>query len=119
MLKGDAPVIFGDGEHQRDFVYVGDVARANVEAIDRRLQGAYNVGTGVGSSVNDVTRVLKKACGYQGRVEHLDERLGDVRRVTLDAAKLARETGWQWQVGLAEGLALTVTHQKSQLNRQS
>jgi UDP-glucose 4-epimerase len=119
MLKGDAPVIFGDGEHQRDFVYVGDVARANVEAIDRRLQGAYNVGTGVASSINDVTRVLKKACAYQGRVEHVDERLGDVRRVTLDAAKLTREAGWQWQVGLAEGLALTVTHQKSKLNRQS
>jgi UDP-glucose 4-epimerase len=119
MLKGEAPVIFGDGEQQRDFVYVGDVARANVEAIERRLQGAYNVGTGVASSVNDVTRVLTEECGFQGRVGHVDERAGEVRRVTLDAAKLVSETGWQWQVALAEGLALTVAHQKAQLNRSA
>jgi UDP-glucose 4-epimerase len=119
MLNGEAPMIFGDGEQQRDFVYVGDVAKANVEAIERRLQGAYNVGTGVASSVNDVTRVLTEACGFQGHVGHVDERAGEVRRVTLDAAKLARETGWQWQIALAEGLALTVAHQKAQLNRSA
>ncbi|MDA1173383.1 MAG: NAD-dependent epimerase/dehydratase family protein [Chloroflexi bacterium] len=117
MLKGETPVIFGDGDQQRDFVYVGDVAQANVEAIERRLQGAYNVGTGVASSVNEVTRELTNACGFEGIVEYAEERPGEVRRVTLDAAKLTRETGWQWQGGLAEGLALTVGHQKARANR--
>jgi UDP-glucose 4-epimerase len=117
MLKGETPVIFGDGEQRRDFVYVGDVAKANVEAIERRLQGAYNVGTGVASSVNEVTRELTAACGFGGRVEYAEERAGEVRRVTLDPSKLVRETGWQWQVALAEGLALTVAHQKARANR--
>lgn len=117
MLKGETPVIFGDGEQQRDFVYVGDVARANVEAIERRLQGAYNVGTGVASSVNEVTRELTTACGFAGVVEHAAERAGEVRRVTLDASKLARATGWSADVGLGEGLLLTVAHQKARTNR--
>jgi UDP-glucose 4-epimerase len=117
MLNGETPTIFGDGEQQRDFVYVGDVAQANVEAIEGRLQGAYNVGTGVASSVNEVTQALTTACGFQGRVEYAAERAGEVRRVTLDASKLASETGWQAKVALAEGLALTVAYQKARTNR--
>jgi UDP-glucose 4-epimerase len=117
MLRGETPVIYGDGEQQRDFVYVGDVAQANVEAIERRLQGAYNVGTGVASSVNDVARELTIACGITGTIEYAPERPGEVRRVTLDASKLALATGWRAQVGLGEGLALTVAHHKARANR--
>ena len=119
MLKGEPPTIFGDGDQQRDFVYVGDVAKANIEAIEHRLQGAYNVGTGVASSVNEVTSNLAAACDFEGKVEYAAGRPGEVRRVTLDAAKLARETGWQSHVSLADGLALTVAYQKAQTNRPS
>lgn len=116
MLKGETPVIFGDGEQQRDFVYVRDVAQANVESIEHRLQGAYNVGTGVPSSVNEVTRELTAACNFEGQVSHVEERTGEVRRVTLDASKLTQATGWEYQVSLQEGLALTVAYQKARLN---
>ncbi len=117
MLKGENPVIFGDGEQQRDFVYVGDVAKANVNAIESRLEGAYNVGTGVPFSVNEIARELAIVCAFEGSFEYAEERAGEVRRVTLDASNLMRETGWQPKIQLAEGLVLTVAHQNAQMNR--
>lgn len=78
MLKGEVPTIYGDGEQLRDYVYVGDVVRANLLAIKKLLEGvdlstvssidtlAYNVGTGQGTSVNELFRLLKEATDYKG-----------------------------------------------------
>ena len=113
MLSGRTPVIFGDGDQERDFVFAGDVARANLVAIERRLTGAYNVGTGEATTVNEVAREIAQACSYGGPIEHGPERPGEVRSIKLDATKLRRETGWQPTVAMKEGIALTVAHHKA------
>jgi len=117
MLSGQTPVVFGDGEQARDFVYVGDVAEANLLAVERRLQGAYNVGVGEAASVNRVMAELASACGYGGPVEYAAERDGEVRSIMLDAGKLARETGWRPTVSLTAGIGLTVADHKARLSR--
>jgi len=117
MLRGETPVVFGDGEQARDFVYVGDVAQANLLAVELRLQGGYNVGVGEVASVNQVTAELASACGYAGPVDHAAEREGEVRSIMLDASKLTGETGWRPMVSLAEGIHLTVEDHKARLSR--
>ena len=116
MLAGDSPVIFGDGEQERDFVYVGDVAQANLMAIEKRIQGAYNVGTGVAASVNRVTRLLVDECGYDGDIVYADERPGEVRRISLDAGLLTQLAGWRATVALETGIRETVAQRKAQPN---
>ena len=115
MLRGERPVVFGDGEQQRDFVYVGDVARANVLAIERSLQGPYNVGTSAATSVNRIVAALAERCGYDGDANHAPERPGEVRRVTLDATRIGQAAGWRPDVSLEEGLTLTVEDAKARL----
>jgi UDP-glucose 4-epimerase len=110
MLAGSAPVIFGSGEQQRDFVYVSDVAAANVAAIEKGLEGAYNVGTGVATSVNDIAQGLASLCGYTHEIEHVAERAGEVFRITLDATLIARDTGWQSETPLEVGLNAVVDY---------
>jgi UDP-glucose 4-epimerase len=117
MLRGERPVVFGDGEQSRDFVYVGDVAKANLLAVELRLQGGYNVGVGEAASVNQVTAELASACDYAGPVDHAAEREGEVRSITLDASKLTGETGWRPTVSLAEGIRLTVEDHKARPSR--
>ena len=116
LLRGERPTVFGDGEQQRDFVYVGDVTEANLLAIEQRLQGSYNVGTGVGTSVNQIAAALVKLCGYAGIIDHAPERAGEVRRVTLDASLLQRMAGWRAQVSLEAGLGLTVDDRKARMS---
>ena len=113
MLAGETPVIFGDGEDERDYVYVSDVAASNVLAVDHRLQGSYNVGTGVATSVNRIAGELARITGFQGGVTHAPERPGDVRRVALDATRLSAATGWTPRVSLERGLELVVEHFRS------
>ncbi len=110
MLAGQDPVIFGSGEQERDFVYVGDVAAANVAAIGARLEGSFNVGTGKGTSVNDVASALAAACGFSRRPMYSPERPGEVQRITLDAQLLTKAVGWEPKIDLQQGLAQVVAH---------
>lgn len=107
MLTGAIPVIFGDGEQERDFVYVADVVDANVRALDGE-PGVYNVGTGVGTTVNDVYRYLASATGYPGQARYEGERTGDVRRIFLDASLAKAAIGWEPRMGLEQGMRETV-----------
>ena len=110
MLTGGHPLINGSGEQERDFVYVGDVARANVLALSRGDGGLYNIGTGVGTSVNQVFAALQQATGYQGPKLHGPAKQGEVFRIFLDTDLARQELGWQPQVPLAEGFERTVAY---------
>lgn len=107
LMQGRAPVIHGDGEQTRDFVFVRDVARANVLTLQRGLTGAYNVGTGLETSINALFRKLRALIGGLD-AEHLQERPGEQRRSCIDARRLTIATGWVPSVHLDEGLAETV-----------
>jgi UDP-glucose 4-epimerase len=115
MLAGEPVTIYGDGEQTRDLVYVEDVAAANVLAAERPLPPltsldarAYNIGTGVETSVNRLAELIGAAAGRASEILHAPARAGEILRSALDVGKAARELGWRPQVPLPEGLARTV-----------
>ncbi len=108
MLAGGAITIHGDGEFMRDYVYVGDVARANVLALEQGDGEGINIGTGVETSTNTLFRTLKAITGAATPEVHGPERPGDVRRSCIAWAKAQRVLGWAPQVGLEAGLKKTV-----------
>ncbi|MCZ6788805.1 MAG: SDR family oxidoreductase [Chloroflexi bacterium] len=108
MVNGEDIVVFGDGTQERDFVYVEDVARANLLALERGGGQALNIGCGVGTSVNDLVARLRQATGYEKEPTYTEPRAGDVYRIALDASRAGRELGWEPKVSLEEGLRRTV-----------
>ena len=116
LLRGEPLVIYGDGQQTRDYVYVGDVARANLMAAEMTLPDepgidarAWNVATGVATSVNELASALEDtAATWTGR-EHREARPGDVRRSTLAVASFRRR-GWAPAQSLHDGLAATFRH---------
>jgi len=111
MLKEEQVVINGDGEQRRDFVYVGDCARANLLALTvPHPSGIFNLGSGRGTTVNAIFCELKAITGYSRDAQHGPEKLGETRTIYLDARKAREELSWAPQVGLREGLELTVEY---------
>lgn len=108
VARGEAVRIDWDGEQSRDYVYVGDVARANLLALERGDGEAYCIGTGKGTSVNRLYRTLTAITGNKVEVVHAPKRPGDLRASVLDPSKAARELGWRAEVGLEEGLRRTL-----------
>jgi UDP-glucose 4-epimerase len=112
MLKGEQVVINGNGEQERDFVYVGDVARANMLAVDAPT-GIFNIGSGAGTSVNTIFAEIKRATGYHYEAVHGAAKLGEVFKIYLNASKANNELGWRPTVSLADGIQRTVMSFKS------
>ena len=108
MLDGKQPVIYGDGEQTRDYVYVGDVVRANVLAVDYGRSGTFNVGTGVETSVNELFRLIRDRIDESVPEKHEEGRPGEQRRSVLDFSYSKKELGWEPSVSLAKGLDETV-----------
>ena len=106
MRDGGTPTIYGDGTQTRDYVYVGDVARATLAALDND-GGVFNIGTGVETSVIDLYAAIERVTGVERAPEHAPARLGEIERSVLDATLASRGLGWKAEVALAEGLALT------------
>jgi UDP-glucose 4-epimerase len=109
MLKGEPVTINGDGQQERDFVYVGDCARANLIGLERG-EGIYNLGMGVATSINEVFQCLKKLTGYKLEPTYGPAKMGDILRIYLDAGKARRELGWEPVVSLEDGLGRTLDH---------
>jgi UDP-glucose 4-epimerase len=107
LLEAREPEIHWDGKQSRDFVYVGDCARANLLVLEGGDGQAYNVGTGVGTSINMLYRTLLEVTGRSAKPRHGSRRPGDVRHSYLDCSKIRRDLGWQAEIGLREGLAAT------------
>jgi len=110
MLRGSGFRVNGDGEYLRDYVYVKDVARANLLALSYPSSDAFNIGTGVGVTVNGLYDQLARATGYKPPPQRGPARLGDIRKSVLDASKAARELRWSPEVDLERGLAETVSY---------
>ena len=106
LRAGEKVRIFGDGEQERDFVYVGDVVDA-ILASTGRDGGVYNVGTGQATSVNTLFETVRRVAGSDAEAEYADARPGDLLRSVLDVSRAERELGWRPQTSLADGLAST------------
>jgi UDP-glucose 4-epimerase len=107
LLSGRTPVIQWDGEQVRDYVYVGDVARANLLAATAGDGGTYCVGTGVGTSVNRLYAELCRALGVHVEPNRADRRAGDLRAAYFDTRHAQQDLGWQANMSLEQGLAQT------------
>jgi len=108
MLSGQQPIINGSGMQTRDYVFVEDIARINVTALKRAVTGAYNVGTGIETTVNDLFFEIKALTRSEAVEIHGEPKKGEQFRSVLSAAKARRELGWKPLIGLNEGLQRTV-----------
>jgi len=118
LLSGQAPIVNGDGEQTRDYVYVQDVAAANVLALTHPdATGSVNIGTGTETSVNEIQRVLATAAGSAQAPVHGPARPGEQRRSCLHPGLAKRILDWTPTVSLADGLARTLTYFKTELDR--
>ena len=108
MLQGKRPHIFGDGTAVRDYLFVSDVVDANVTALERGSGEMLNLGTGIGTSVNDIVRELKLILGFSEDAIYDAARPGEVQRIYLDASRAKRLLGWSPQVEFSDGLRRTV-----------
>ncbi len=108
-VRDGAPLeIWGDGENIRDFIYIDDIVEACMRFIDLpQDSGTYNLGSGVGYSINQVRHIVEAMCGKELRTIYRPGRGIDVRSVVLDNSRLNARLGWQPGVGLADGIART------------
>ncbi|WKD59945.1 GDP-mannose 4,6-dehydratase [Corynebacterium caspium] len=111
LLAGKPTRVFGAGENTRDYVYVGDVAKAFYLAAGSIGNGQrYNVGTGIETSDRELHSLVAAAAHAPDNPEYHPERLGDLKRSSLSYAKAQRELGWEPTISLAEGIARTVAY---------
>jgi len=110
MMAGQPTRIYGSGEQERDFVYVGDIAQANVLALTKGSGIIANLGSGVGTSINALFDMLKESIGYQGDKVHTAAKQGEVFRSFITNEVARQELGWQPIVSLQEGLDRTVAY---------
>lgn len=106
LHDGGVPKIFGDGRQTRDYVFVGDVARAVLAALGR--DGAvFNVGTGLETSVLELYAAIQGAAGTEREPAFEPPRIGELQRSVLDVSLAERELDWRAEYSLAQGLAAT------------
>lgn len=110
MLRGEQPIINGNGMQTRDYIYVGDVVEAHMAVMNNHHGGVFNVGTGRETSVNQLFLALVSITGVQVKEVHGPERRGEQFRSCLDPAKLQKQADWEPKVPLQEGLKATVDY---------
>lgn len=108
MLGGRAPTIYGDGSIVRDFVYVQDVVRANLLALERDLAEPVNIATGVGTSVGELYGLLGDIVGFPDPPGYGPPRAGDVKANILSSKRAEEVLGWSAATDLRTGLRSTV-----------
>jgi UDP-glucose 4-epimerase len=107
LLRGLQPVINGDGEQLRDYVYISDVVSANLLVLSKGDNQAFNVGWSKGTSVNEIFKNLVSILGCDVRAVHGPPKLGEIRQTYLNSSKASELLGWKPKVSLHEGLAKT------------
>jgi len=109
LLDGGRPTVFGDGRQTRDYIYVGDVVAALLAAAESDATGPINVGTGRETDVLELVRGLQDLRpDAPFEPEMAPARVGEVQRISIDPARAERELGWKAEVGLEQGLRLTL-----------
>ena len=109
LKEGGRPTVFGDGKQTRDYIYVGDVVAAAHAAAESDVTGPVNIGTGKETDVLELIESLKRLSGNESfDPEFAPERTGEVQRITIDASRAESELGWRAEMGLDEGLRVTL-----------
>lgn len=112
LLKNESPIIFDDGELTRDYIFVKDVARANLAALEKDCKShpdpIFNVSTGISTTVNSLFESLRKSLGVEINATYGPPRPGDVRHSLLAPDRANKELNWKAEVGIDEGMGRTV-----------
>ncbi len=115
MLAGETPKIYGDGEQLRDYVYVDDIADVMIRSIERGDKQIYNIGSSIGTSVNEIYRHLQDIIGFQPAPIYAPPRMGEIQKTYMDASKAKRELEWEPTMSFRKGLERTVEWHRSQI----
>ena len=109
VLDGTQPVVYGDGEHSRDFTYVGNVVEANLLACEAKGAAglAINIGTGSRYTLNQTLALLEKITGRPAKAKYAPPREGDIRDSQADIARARDVLGYNPRFGFEEGLKHT------------
>jgi nucleoside-diphosphate-sugar epimerase len=110
LQRGELPIIYGDGEQTRDFIFVEDVVEANLRAAVASVEpgGIFNIASGRPTSLNDLLRALSGQFGVAPTADYQPERVGDIRHSLAEASKASAELGFTARTTLVDGLARTL-----------
>ena len=114
LLRGETPIIFGDGEQTRDFIYVGDIAGANLAALTAGDNEIINVSNCKKTTVNELVDIMS---GGKVKPEYRDARAGDILHSYLDNTKLKTILGYEPKYSLEEGVRLTMEYYRAKMNK--
>jgi len=115
LEENKRPVLYGDGSQQYDFVYVGDVARSNICAMKSEVQGKnYNVGTGIGTSLKDLTQVIIDLFGVKTSIEYKPAGLTFVTNRIGSTEMAEKDLGYVWKTNLRVGMKKLIEWRKKQ-----
>ena len=110
MLNGKGVIVFGEGKQMRDYVYVGDVVRANVMALKKGDNEIINIGTGKTTSVNQLVSEMSQITGLKEKPVHKPARAGELFKSFLNVGKAGRVLSWKPEVPLYAGLKKTIEY---------
>lgn len=119
ILLGEPVRIDWDGEQQKDYVFVRDVARANLLSLTKGDNKTFCIATGQGTSVNEIYRHLVDIVGNEVEIIRAPKRPGDIYLTYFDCSKASEQLGWEPEVSLTQGLRLTVEYFREQFEQGS
>lgn len=119
MLRGRSPNIYGDGEQERDFVYVSDIVEANLAAMYRGDGCIYNISAGEPVTINRIYSLLQECTEFHQEPVYRPRRAGEVLKIALDHSRATRELGWEPKIPLEEGLRHSVEYVRQASVRRS
>jgi len=108
LLSGQSTVINGDGKQTRDYVFVGDVVRANLKALTYAESNIFNIGTRKETTVNELFNMINEVTGAKAEEQHGPAKEGEQFRSVIDYGKASRKLSWKPEVNLEEGIKRTV-----------
>ncbi len=108
LLNNEQPIIYGTGEQTRDYVFVKDVIRAGISALEKDKIGIFNVGTSQETSVKELFSLLERASSKNIEPIFKPERPGEQQRSCLNYSKIKKELGWEPEYDIEKGLSETI-----------
>jgi len=112
-LMGKPLTIYGTGEQTRDFVYVEDVADANIQALESKITGVFNIGTGIETSINTLAKKIIELTNSKSKIIHTQPRPGDIMRSVANIDRAKKILGWNPRKQLTQGLLKTIKYYKA------
>jgi len=117
-LKDEPLIVYWQGKQKRDYIFVEDIARANLLAAEKgKGFRVYNVGCGNGIWMTDIVKELENLFGKKLSIKDGGERPGDSPYVVADISRIKKELGWEPKVGLKDGLQKTINYYKNRINK--